>query len=613
MGGTRVFTALAAAALALTAHAAPPASIGFMPVSEIRPGMTGVGRTVFSESERAEFTVRVLGVLRNVIAPRRDLILARLEGGPLAHTGVLEGMSGSPVYIDGRLVGAVSYSLGSFPKEPIAGITPIAEMTDAVAAASPRALATRPFLDLPVTPERLTAALRAMYQRVRPFADRPGDLDSIGLPRAAAVLGAQLRPIATPMVISGFSGDAWDLLRDAFQGAGFSPLSGEFGQRDATAPGALQPGDALGVSLLRGDYELGATGTVTHVDGSRVYAFGHPFFNLGPTQFPMTRARVQTLLPSLMTSSKIAAIGEVIGTVEQDRATAIGGALGPGPRMMPVTLELDDGRGAARTLRFEIAHDEFFTPLLTFLTVTSSLTAYERQVGSATFAIRGSARVAGHGAIAYEDVVSGPDAVSAAASYIAGPVVALMSNPLGPVRFDGVDLSIEASEKLRTATLERAWIDEVRPRAGQAVTLKLLVRAYGGDEQVHAVRVPLPPNSPASLSILVADGPQLQQWEQRELKRSDQVQTIAQMMGRFSNAPRHDRLYVRLFGASPGAVVNGEPLPSLPPSVLSVLDAERAGGRVAPIRSAVLGSWEVPAGRAVSGSRVLTVNIEPAR
>jgi hypothetical protein len=609
----KALTALAAAALTLTAYAAPRAPIGFMPVSEIRPGMTGVGRTVFAGSERSDFKVHVLGVLRNVMAPRRDLILARLEGGPLAHTGVLEGMSGSPVYIDGRLIGAVSYSLGAFPKEPIAGITPIDEMIGAVATASPRAPATRPALDLPVTPERLTAALRAMYQRVRPFADRPGDLDVIGLPRAAGALGAQLRPIATPLVIGGFSGQAWDLLHDAFQGAGFLPLSGEFQQAEPSPPGDLQPGDALGVSLLRGDYELGATGTVTHVDGTRVYAFGHPFFNLGPTQFPMTRARVYTLLPSLMTSSKIAAIGEVIGTVEQDRATAIGGTIGPGPRLIPVTLALDSGRGAARTLRFEVAHDEFFTPLLTFLTVTSSLVAYERQVGSATFAIKGSARVAGHGAIGYEDVVSGPDAVSAAASYIAGPVAALMSNTLEPVRFEGLDLSIEATEQLRTATLERAWIDEPRPRSGQTVTLKMLVRAYGGDERVHSIPVALPPNAPASLSILVADGPQLAQWEQRELKRSDQPVTVAQMVSRLNDTRRHDRLYVRLFGASPGAVVNGEPLPSLPPSVLSVLDAERAGGRVAPIRSAVLGSWEIPVGRAVTGSRLITVNIEPAR
>jgi len=609
----KVFTALAAAALAITAYAAPRPPISFMPVSEIRPGMTGVGRTVFAGTERSEFKARILGVLRNVMAPKRDLILARLEGGPLAETGVLEGMSGSPVYIDGRLIGAVSYSLGSFPKEPIAGITPIEEMIDAVASVSPRAAATRPSLELPVTPERLAAALRAMYQRVRPFADRPEDLDVIGLPRTAGALGVQLRPIATPLVIGGFSGAASDLLHEAFQGAGFSPMAGHLQQLDAAPAEDLQPGDALGVSLLRGDYELGATGTVTHVDGPRVYAFGHPFFNLGPTQFPMTRARVFTLLPSLMRSSKIVAIGDVIGTVEQDRATAIGGTIGPKPRMIPVTLALDSGRGAARTLRFEVAHDEFFTPLLTFLAVTNSLISYERQVGSATFGIKGSARVAGHGTITYEDVVTGPDAVSAAASYVAGPVAALMSNTLEPVRFEGLDLAIEASEQPRSATLERVWLDEPRPRSGQIVTLKMLTRAYGGEERVHSVPVNLPPNAPESLSILVADGSQLAQWEQRELRRSDQPVTVDQLVQRLNDTRRHNRLYVRLVGSSAGAVVNGEPLPSLPPSVMSVLDAERAGGGVVPIRSAVLGSWEVQTDHAVTGSRLITIKIEPAR
>ena len=609
----RVFSTLAAAALAITAYAAPRPPISFMPVSEIRPGMTGVGRTVFAGTERSEFKAHILGVLRNVMAPKRDLILARLEGGPLAETGVLEGMSGSPVYIDGRLIGAVSYSLGSFPKEPIAGITPIEEMIDAVATLSPRAAATRPSLELPVTPERLAAALRAMCQRVRPFADRPEDLDVIGLPRTAGALGVQLRPIATPLVIGGFSGGALDLLHEAFQGAGFSPMAGHLRQPDIAPQEDLQPGDALGVILLRGDYELGATGTVTHVDGPRVYAFGHPFFNLGPTQFPMTRARVVTLLPSLMTSSKIAAIGDVIGTVEQDRATAIGGTIGPKPRLIPVTLALDSGRGAARTLRFEVAHDEFFTPLLTFLAVTNSLISYERQVGSATFGIKGSARVAGHGTITYEDVMTGPDAVSAAASYIAGPVAALMSNTLEPVRFEGLDLAIEASEQPRSATLERVWLDEPRPRSGQIVTLKMLTRAYGGEERVHSVPVNLPSNAPESLSILVADGSQLAQWEQRELRRSDRPVTVDQLVQRLNDTRRHNRLYVRLVGASAGAVVNGEPLPSLPPSVMSVLDAERAGGRVVPIRSAVLGSWEVPTDHAVTGSRLITIKIEPAR
>ncbi len=159
----------------------------------------------------------------------------------------------------------------------------------------------------------------------------------------------------------------------------------------------LRPGDAVGVGLLTGDFELGATGTVTHVDGDKVYAFGHPLYNLGPTQFPMTRAVVQVVLPSLMSSSKLASFGEVIGTVQQDRATAIAGRLGPGPSLIPVTITLNSDRAPSRTFNFGVVRDFTFTPLLTYLSVANVLVSYERGAGPASYAIRGSASIRSQG------------------------------------------------------------------------------------------------------------------------------------------------------------------------------------------------------------------------
>jgi hypothetical protein len=610
----KAFTAFAGAVLLVVAVAATPAT-SFMPISEVKPGMIGTGRTVFAGSEPEDFTAEILGVLHNVIGPRRDLILARLEGGPLARTGVVEGMSGSPVFIDGRLVGAVSYALGTFSKEPIAGITPIAEMMEATRVAAARADLARPRLELPVTTERLKAALRDMSQRVRAFADRPEDVTAVGLPApAAGELGPALRPIATPLVIGGFSGAAFDTLQEAFLGAGFAPVPGGLGpQVPSASPRALQAGDAVGVSLVRGDFELGAAGTVTFVDGQRVYAFGHPFFNLGPTQFPMTRAHVLALLPSLMSSSKIAGLGDVVGTVEQDRATAIAGTLGTPPSLIPVTIALESDRGLRRTLRFEVVQDEFFTPLLTFLTITNALTSYERQLGLATFEVRGSTRLSGHSEVTIDDLFTGMDAVAAAATAVAGPVTVLLGNTLEPVRLDAIDLSIAATERPRTATLERVWLDAARPRAGQTVPLKMLVRAYGGEERVLTQPITLPDVATDTLSVMVADGAQLAQWEQRELRRGESGLSIEQTIRRLNDTRRHNRLYVRLFVDSPGAVLNGELLPSLPPSVLGVLEAGRAGSRFAPLRNAVVGAWDIAADYAVSGSRTLTIKVEPAR
>jgi len=345
----RVF--LATVAIAALGFVRLPASTALMSIDEVKPGMVGVGRTVFQGTDLQDFKVQILGVLKNVAAPKRNLILARLEGGPLAETGVIAGMSGSPVYIDGRLVGAVSYSIGAFPKEPIAGITPIGEMIDATADSSSPSPSTHRAgtdarLELPITPEHLTSALRATYDRIAMFADRPADVQAIGLPSGTGVeMGALLRPIATPLVMSGMDRTTTDLVSSMFRDAGFTPvLSGGASGDEPKSNAPPRPGDPVGVALLGGDGEMGASGTITHIDGDRLYAFGHPFFNFGPTAFPMTRAYVYASLPSLMSSFKIASLGDVIGTVKQDRATAIAGTLGKGPDVIPITITLASDR-----------------------------------------------------------------------------------------------------------------------------------------------------------------------------------------------------------------------------------------------------------------------------
>src|SRR5262245_23107002 len=377
----------------------PPTS-PIMPISEVKPGMTGVGRTVFQGAELKDFKVHILGVLRNIQGPGRNLILARLEGGPLAETGVAAGMSGSPVYIDGRLIGAVSYSIGAFPKEPIAGITPIEEMKDATQM-SARRPTTQVALELPVTPESLVTAMTASLGHASPFAARTADLQAVGVSAASgAELGRALRPIATPLIMSGFEPEAIALFTRLLGEAGFTPMAGGgFGSAQGlpALKGPLREGDAVGVSLVGGDLEMGATGTVTHIDGDRVYAFGHPFFSVGPAQFPMTRAYVYGILPSLASSFKIATMGDVIGTIRQDRATAIAGTLGGAPATVPMRVTLTSAREdltpTTRTFTFQVATDQTFTPLLSYVTLFNTLAAYERQFGAATFAIKSKAHI----------------------------------------------------------------------------------------------------------------------------------------------------------------------------------------------------------------------------
>jgi len=606
----RVFlTTVALAALGLSRL---PAETRLMPVDQIKPGMVGIGRTVFEGAQMQDFKVHILGVLKNVQAPKRNLILARLEGGPLAETGVIAGMSGSPVYVDGRLIGAVSYSIGAFPKEPIAGITPIDEMIEATADPGGRRAGGAPArIELPVTPERLATAIRATYARVAQFADRPADVQAFGLPASAgAQMGALLRPIATPLVMSGMSASTSDLVSSMFRDAGFTPaLAGGSSASAIPASEPLKPGDPVGVSLLGGDGEMGATGTVTHVDGSRVYAFGHPFFNFGPTAFPLTRATVFVSLPSLMSSFKIATMGEVIGTMQQDRATAIAGTLGKGPATIPISVTLESSRGPSRTFRYSAVNDELFTPLLTYVALFNTLGSYERQFGDMTFTVSGKASFDKHADLAFEDIFTGDGPIAAASAYVAGPLAMLIGNDLETVTVKSVDLTIRSSEESRTATIERVWLDDVRPRAGRTVPLKVLTRNYRGSEKISTIPIDIPANASGELTVMVTDGKQLNQIEQRELRRSVQPQSVEQMIKLLNGSHRNNRLYVRLLTGTPGAVVNGEALTSLPPSVLSVLEGDRSGGNFAPIRSAALGEWELPMDSAVVGTRVLTIDL----
>jgi hypothetical protein len=598
--------------LAALAAAVPSAQTPVIAVDELKPGMVGVGHTVFESDRIEQFTVHIIGVLKNVIGPNRNIVLARLEGGPLAHTGVIAGMSGSPVYIDGRLLGAVSYQLGQFPKEPIAGITPIAEMTDATALA-PATQGTRPVaIAWPLSSDDLLAIWSRDLGRTTALSDA-GAVSLLSGDPSVLQMAGQLRPIAMPLVAAGFSTDVLAPLMPAFTARGFVPVSAAAtaqARAVSTTSRTLRPGDAMGVALLTGDFILGATGTVTHVDGNRIYGFGHPMYNLGPTEFPLTQADVHVVLPSLMTSSKLASFGEVVGTVQQDRATAVAGRLGPAPKMIPVTITLNSDRTPTRTFSFSMVRDHTFTPLLTYLTVANVLTSYERGAGPASYTVKGTATIREHGAISFEDIFAGDQPVNAASAYVAGPLTFLMKNAASPVDVEKIALSIDATEQSRTARIERVWLDTQRPRPGRDANVKVLLRTNSGDELLKTVSIHIPAHATGTLQLLVADATRLAAEDRRTASRGAETQEVAQLIRTFNKARRNNRLYVRLSSPDDGAVVNGEPLTALPPSVLAVLEADRNSGTYAPLRSATRGEWEVPVELAISGSRQLTIALD---
>jgi hypothetical protein len=594
-----------------------PAASRYMPVGEIKPGMVGIGRTVFQGTTIEDFTAHILGVLHSNIGPQRDLILARLEGGPLAKTGVIAGMSGSPVYIDGQLIGAVSYSLGAFATEAIAGITPIAEMMQATmpppSAAAPARLSHGPI-----------AIGAGVSDLVRVFGDALAPPESFGASVSAATalsarlavdsLGMGLRPIAVPLSIGGIDPGAAEPVLRVLRQAGFVEAPGGRMAQAPQAAGALplRPGDPIGVSLISGDLEFGATGTVTEVVDGRVYAFGHPLYNVGPSRYAMTRAYVHAVLPSLSSSMKIASLGETIGTIQQDRSTAVAGTLGPGPDQLAMTVSLQRDEGPKRTFRFSVAEDPLLTPLLVYTALANVFSSHEKDFGPSTYAIRGRVAVAAHGSVEIDDVFAGDQPGFIAAGAVANPVGALLTNDREPVRVATINLEIVSSERLRVATIERVWLDASDIRRGTTVPLKVLLKTWRGDSLLQTIPVEIPRSAVGPLTLIVADGARLAQWEQAGGRSFSAPGTVDQMIKVFNQARRGNRLYVRLVSRDMGAVVNGETMPALPSSVLAVMQGDRAGTAVPSMQTATLGAWDIPLGQAVVGMRTLTITLAPS-
>jgi len=591
---------------------ATPVGAETLPVADVHPGMRGVGRTVFEGSDVEEFDVEVIGVLEN--GPRQQLILARLEGGPLAETGVIAGMSGSPVFLEGKLVGAVSYGF-PFSKETIAGITPIDEMIAATETDAPRPAAARATTDVADRGLPATSA-SGLVERLL------ADPDILGWPLDPSPLAVDssqsgtpaLRPLTLPVVFTGFEPGAFGRARELFGRLGFTPIRG-------AAAGAalglgplpdLEPGAAVGVSLIQGDLDVSVTGTVTHIDGDRVYAFGHPFYNLGPTQFPMKKAYVYSVFPSLYQSWKISTALDPVGTIEQDRVSAIAGTIGATPRMIPVELRLRTSRGQERRFSYQMVDDELFTPVLAYVSVLSVLQANERALGTSTMTVDADLELSDQTHIRVGDVFARDQPSLRSAILVAAPLSYLMSNDFESVRVERLRVDVTSLETVETGTLSRAWLErEGRVRPGSQVTLKVQLRSYRGETETREIPIPIPTDAvPGQYSLLVGDADALDRLEQSQMRSAFVPRDLDQLVRAINSLRRSDQVYARLFRSDRGAIVDGEYLPSLPPSVMQVLGSGRSTDSIVPIATTAVWDQALRTKYAVSGSRLLSLTVE---
>jgi hypothetical protein len=609
--------AFTAAVIAMPSVLAASDATEFFQIDDLRPGMKGTGKTCYQGTKPEEFQAEILGVLHGV-SPGTSVVLARFSGNLIDRVGIFEGMSGSPVYIDGKLLGAIAYSF-TFAKEPIGGITPITQMVEAFSeAADPSTQGKVLFkksrlwnysLPLPAVPNG-SAQLPVI----------PNQTKQQPLPETFG--GHSLVPIATPLNMGGFHSEVIKAFAPQFRAMGMSILQGVGGPDSAAADEGkenlakplLEPGSNIVVSLVQGDLDVSAGGTVTHVDGNRLYAFGHSMYSLGFTELPVHTARAIIVFPSLESSFKILEMGELAGTIRQDRGTGIYGIVGEKPQMVPLRIHLTTSRGDKKEFKYELAKDSLLTPLLVNLTVYQTIVSSERAQGMITLKIKGTINIKNQKSVEINNRFSSDsEAPSEASLSIAVPVNYLMAPGYRNLDLQDIDLEIEAQENDQAAILDSIRFDRTEVKAGELLDVEISYKRIDGEVIRETYPVRIPKNaSPGELTMLVADGATLMSMDEREEGENLIPRDLTQLIKLINSIRKNDHLYVRFYRQEPGAVVKGEGLPGLPPSILSILRSDRKVGDMNTIRTSTIMEYEMPAtDYLVVGSRALELTIEP--
>jgi hypothetical protein len=569
--------------------AAPPQ---IMSVDEVRPGMKGVAYTVFQGTQPEPMGVEVLGVLRNMLGPKSDLILVRLQGEKPEYTGVVAGMSGSPVYIDGKILGAISYRIGSFSKEPIAGVTPIAQMLE--------------INEL----DKSTPGRDAVSAAQPPDAEKtsgPG-LGSGNLQN----YGQMLYPIDSPFVFNGFNQVAVKQFASQLSAAGVEPVLGVGGSSGAKQPEPIVPGSAVSAVLVRGDMDVAATCTVTYMDKDHLLACGHPLTQFGMVDMPMTKANVVATLASPLNAFKIINTTEPVGVFVQDRHTGILGRFDREPQMIPVTLSIH-GASGPREFHYEVLNNAKLTPLMMMTTVFNALMGMNQYGEETTYRMNGRIHVTGYPDVRLNNMFSPVDTAPTAltvATALGEHFNRIYDNPFQAPSIGGVSLEFDLERDRHSAVLENARTDVTEARPGDEITIEAVLRPYRGDRIVRRIPVRVPTSVPkGTLRILVSDAETLDRARHvspavnRHLDLNSTIELL-------NKEHPNDHLYVSLLEANPQATVEDKVMPAVPLSVMNVMEGMRATQEMVVYSESAVNESSTPVGYAVSGSQVISLTIK---
>src|SRR5262252_3535173 len=569
-----------------------------IPIDQIHTGMRGVAYTVFEGVKPETMDVEVLGVLHNVNGPKGDIILVRLHGPKVEYTGVVAGMSGSPVYLNGKLAGALAFRIGEFSKEPIAGVTPIADMLEISA--------------LDKSPAEEISAIKPTVANAAGKTAGPG----IGatLPGSVQNFADYLKPIDTPLVFNGFSEDAVRQFAPQFASAGVVPVMGAGPVSEEKQPEPLEPGSAVSAILVRGDMDIAATCTVTYIDPQRLLACGHPLLQFGSVDLPMTKANVLATLPSPLNAFKIVNTTEPVGAFVQDRHTGIMGLLNKEPDMIPVTLSIRSGT-VTKEIHYEVLNNPKLSPVAMMATVFNALHGINDYGEETTYRLKGLISVKGYPDVTLQNMFAPTDAGQPAA-FLAALSLGdrfgrIYDNPFDVPAVKAVKLDFDLVKERRQARLESARTDLSEARPGDEITVETVLAPYRGERIVRQIPIKIPTSaSKGPLRILVSDGDTLDRMRRgmpMMAKKLDLASTIALLNKEHSN----NRVYVSLLEADPEAMVADKVMPALPLSVMNVMEGMRGTQEMV-----VLGESQVneaatpPLDFAVAGAQILTITIK---
>ncbi|MGH9502794.1 MAG: SpoIVB peptidase S55 domain-containing protein [Terriglobales bacterium] len=588
------FSSVLALLLSSIIQAQAPQPVATIPVREIHAGMRGVAYTVFQGTKPESMGVEVLGILKNANGPKGDIILVRLSGEKAEYTGVVAGMSGSPVYLNGKLAGALAFRIGEFSKEPIAGVTPIAEMFEI--SAMDRSLGSGTV--------NAEAAVQAPARTSGPGID--------GF--AAKDYANYLKPIEAPLVFSGFSQEAVQRFAPQFAKAGIVPVMGVGSVSESKQPEPLEPGSAISAILVRGDMDIAATCTVTYMDAQHLLACGHPLLQFGKVDLPMTKAEVLATLPSPLNAFKIVNATEPVGAFVQDRHTGILGEFGKQAEMIPVTLNIHGG-AANKQFHYEVLNNANLSPLAMMATVFNALHGVNEYGEDTTYRMNGRISVNGYPDVTVQNMFApsdgGQPAAVMAALSLGERFSRIYDNPYTVPGIRGVKLDFDLVRERRWARLEGARTDLIEARPGDEITIETVLRPYRGEVILHQIPIHIPTStSRGPLRILVSDGETLDRLRHGSPllgRKMDMGSTIASLNKQHVN----NRVYVSLLEADPEAMVADKVMPTLPFSIMNVMDSMRGTQEmIVQGESSVNEAATGPLDYVVSGAQVLTITIK---